>query len=313
MDPPTQEKDEMDMDKIYVDLEKLKKQINDFIYTVEGENTEEPKRKKIKTLTTKTKRLLLQHKEIKEELQYYESMYRKALIKNAKRLKREMKRDKLKLNDLKEKCRTQDVHVEVTLMKMKHKEADKTGRPSLTERSIAKGTFFKGTSPTIKDKLKIKMKTSKKPAVRKIFKQKSTRLSDNIKIQIQKNKETGQRELFFFNPNKTKERFSDLVQRKEIKPNNFRECRIMLQKLTEEQTRQYTGEKKSEPRKNPQKSPGSSPQNRKSKSLSAKSNWRIRIPKAVLEESQSEEQNFKLNTSDNATKAKRKRSTDKQN
>ncbi|XP_076288602.1 uncharacterized protein LOC143213035 [Lasioglossum baleicum] len=308
MESPTQEKDEQDMEKIYVDLEQLKKRINHFIYTVEGDNAGEPK--KIKTLTTKTQRLLVQHKQVKEELQRYENEYRKALMKNAKILKRTLKRDERKLEDLKEKCKTQGVQVEVAMLKMNRndKEPKKTRRP-IEERSDKR--VIKGKYSTIKDKIKIKMRTKNKPAGRNIFKQKSTRRSDNIKIQIQKNKETGERELFFFNSSNAKERFSNLMQQKEVKSNNFRECRIMLQKLTEEQAKKYTDKKNPEQRKVPRKSQESLPDNSIRKSSGVEPNWQIRIPKAVLEESQSDLQKMS-NTSDVASGTKRPRSPDKQ-
>lgn len=291
MESPIRETDEADMDKIYVELEQLKKRIDRFICTVERDSGEEPRRKKIKTLTTKTKRLLMQHKVVKEELEYYENVYRKALGKNAKSLKRELRRDQRKLEDLKEKCRTQGVQVEVAVLEMNHKKQPE-------KRKRTNGSVFKGVNPKIKDKIKIQMRTKNKPAGRNIFKQKNPRLGDNIKIQIQKNNDTGRRELVFFNSGKAKQRFSNLVQKNEATSSNFRECRIMLQKLTEEQARRYIGEKKS-------------PENGKRKSADDKSDWQIRIPREVLEESQNEAQIAELNTSESSTKPKRPRSTEK--
>lgn len=298
MESPAYEKDALGIEKIHVDLEKLKKRINQFIFTVEGENAGETRHKTIKTLTTKTKRLLMQHKQVQEELQRYETEYRKALLKKAKILKKTLKQDKKKLEELKEKCRSDGVQVEDAMLNRFHKERN---GPIV---KLTEGKKY----PTIKDKIKIRMRMKPKPAGRNIFKQKNPRRSDNIKIHIQKNMETGQRQLVFFKTSKAKERFSNLVQQKEVKSDKFRECRILLQKLTDEQAKKYTDKKKPEPRK----SPGFSPGNAERRSSGVKPDWHIRIPRIILEESESEQQKINPNTPDTEPTTKRTRSADKQ-
>ncbi|XP_031846582.1 uncharacterized protein LOC116433050 [Nomia melanderi] len=337
MDLTTHKDGSYDMDKIYIDLELLKQRINYLVHAEGGMKMNDQRTKKIKMLTTKSKRLSVQHEEIKRELQYYEHLYKKVLTKIVKDKETEIEQDKKKLEELKEKCKKLDVQVGGDLLlnlqdtkTEKSKSLDVTVRDDLSplnvqntktkrrRRSIVmvrnkkKKTLFEGKNTSIKDKIKIKIKENAKSKRRKlsrILKEKNTRINDKIKIQIQRNKKSGSRELFFLNDGNTRQAFSNLVQKKENNPSNIRECSITLNKLTEEQAKLYTTEKKLiEQRKNQQISQESSSQNNKTKSPATKPNWHIRIPRAVFEESQQEIQNFKLNVSDNATNVKRTRS-----
>nr|XP_033323504.1 uncharacterized protein LOC117218892 [Megalopta genalis] len=302
MHTTTRKRNKPNIDKISGNLEQLKEQINDFIYTVEGKNAKEPKCRMIKVLTTKTKHLLKQHKELKQELQYYENMYKKALVKNVQNLKSEIKENQIKLRNLKKKCQKIDVQVQFPPLKIQDRRTENSKRSTTIVRNTKNRKVFKDLNPRpVKDKL-IKIRSQMKRAGRKNFKQKRTRINNNIKIRIKTN-ETGGRELYFFKTNKTKQSFSNLVQEKENKISSFRECRITLQKLTEEQARRYTTEKKSVVQQQNQELP---PKTRRSKLSNAKLNWQIRIPRSVLEESQ-KIQNFKLNVPNHTTNGKRTR------
>ncbi|KZC06071.1 hypothetical protein WN55_07157 [Dufourea novaeangliae] len=107
--------------------------------------------------------------------------------------------------------------------------------------------------------------------------------------------------MFFINDGKTQRSFCDLMKKKEKKPLHLQECRIMLQKLTEEETKLYTNGKHlvEQPRKNQYISQQSLSQSSESRSVNSKPTWRIRIPKSVLNESQNEIDNSNSNESSN--------------
>lgn len=325
-----------DMEKIYEDLALLRQRINYLVHAEGGMKMNDQKTKKIKMLTIRKKRLSTQHEEIKKELQYFEHLYEKALTKMVENKKTEIEQDKKKLEDLKEKCKMLDVQVDVLPLNVQDAKTEKSKSLYVTvrddllslnvqdvktkkpkRRSIVmvqnkkKKTLFKGKNTSIKDKIKIKIKENtklKKRNLARILKEKNTRVNDKIQIKIERNKTSGKREMFFVNDSNARRTFSNLVQKKENNPSNIRECSITLKKLTEEQAKLYITEKKLIEQKNRQISQESSSQNNKTKLPTTKPNWNIRIPRSVLDESQKEIQNFKLNLSDNTTNVKRTRS-----
>ncbi|XP_078039843.1 uncharacterized protein LOC144471559 [Augochlora pura] len=294
-----------DIDQIYGNLKQLKQQINDFIYMVEGKNVEKPKHRKIQVLTKKTKHLLNQHKELKRELRYYENIYKKALVKNVRSLKSEIKENQIKLRNLKEKCRKTDVQIEFPPLKIQDRRTEDSKKSTTIVQNTERGTVLRDlNSKPVRNKL-IKITTQTEQISRKNFKKKRRTINNNnnIKIQVKKNK-IGKRELFFFKANKTTRSLSDLIKKKGNQISSFRECRITLQKLTEEQVRQYTTERKLIEQQQNQEL---SPKTNQSKSSNANLNWQIRIPKSVLEESQKIQkiQNFKLNVPKRRTSGRR--------
>ena len=259
------------VNKIQIILNVLKKQIDEYTFNeVNMKSLENSMRnRRIEKLTMEAKRLSAQFEKIRKEIRRYEKKYEKALKKKVKHMKLQIQEDTLKLDVLRK--RYDDLDGNMTIQPLTMRGARRKLR-------------------NVENPLGI----TKQGRVHK------------IKIKIKKNDKLGRREMLFVNDENTQQTVTGLVTSKErIRTLKTRECRIALERLTEEQTRRYIGRKRLgqqdlkkkqiKYKKKKQISRESLKSVGDKQSTKATPNWHIKIPKSVLEESQKVDRNSKTN------------------
>lgn len=255
-------------DKIQMIFEMLKQQINEYdIISKNKISRTELRKQKIQKLVTEEKHLSTEFQKIKKELKCYEKKYEKALKKKVKLLKIQIEEDRRKLEATKQKYYKLETYVNIA-EKVKSKKKNKP--------------------------LKVKMMLPK-------FIQKNLPLSKKIKIKIKKNEKLGRREMHFINDingqNVSSNLPSNLV--KIIKPSmNTRECKIVLQRLTEEQMNKYISQNRLGQERITKKriTRDSLKKNNGNEINTICPRWHIKIPKSVFQESLLRINNFNLNS-----------------
>ena len=265
-----------DVNKIQIILNVLKKQIDEYSFNAENMKSMEKsmRNQRIEKLTMEAKRLSDQFEKIRKEIRRYEKKYEKALKRKVKHMKMQIQEDALKLDVLRQKYNNLDSNMIVEPLTMK--------RPKRNLRNVENPLGTRGKVH------KTKLKFRSGPINRK------------IKIKIKKNEKLGRREILFVNDGNAQQTVTGIVTSKE-RPRtlNTRECRITLERLTEEQTRRYIGRKRLG-QQQPKNVQIKKKKKKKKKQISRKSpkpvddsrstettpNWHIKIPKSVLEESQ---------------------------
>ncbi|XP_076238183.1 uncharacterized protein LOC143181570 [Calliopsis andreniformis] len=270
----TAEKDD-NINKIQIILSMLKKQIDQYGFREDNtkSKTDLMRGQRIKKLTMEAKDLLNQYHKIKKEIHHYEKKLEKTLKKTVKHMKIQVVEDQMKLESLKEQ------YTEAT-----HQADAEKGGPKKKTRLYLKS----GNNNRI---------TRLRP--RPMFMQRMTSHNKKIKIKIKTNKKLGRREITFVNDDQ--QSITKLVKNVEpTKALNTRECKITLQKLTEEQTRRYIGQKQKrmvKTRRKQKQTSNESSQRANRKQSRQEPNWHIKIPRSVLEESQKESSSSELNVS----------------
>lgn len=272
MDVVKNTKEDSNEDKIWAVLEILKKRVDQ--YELEKEDTQSEveltRNKRIQKLVMEERHLSAQFEKIRKEIKRYERKYEKVLKKKVKIMKSLIKEDQDKLDGI----------------KRQYQELNMNGNVSL----FAIDSSKKGKSKKIKNTIKVKTMMPK-------FRQKTMPLSKKIRIKIKRNEKLGRREMHFVNEsNGQSNAFMDLV--KVVKPmtTNTRECRITLQRLTEEQMNRYFSQKRlGEQQRKRKRSTRELPKVVNENRVIVKPKWHIKIPKSVLDESQQELQTNDLN------------------
>ncbi|CAL7940096.1 unnamed protein product [Xylocopa violacea] len=271
MDIVTSTKRNSNEDSIQAVLDVLKKQIDqyDLVNKKSKLRSALTRSQRIQKLMMEEKQLSLQFSQIRKEIKHYERKYEKVLKKKVKLMRIQIKEDQNKLEQIKQRYRELDTKVDV--------------------------------EPRDVEKVKkLKSKKARKPIkVRAIkFRQKHVPLSKKIRIKIKRNEKLGRREMHFISDGNGPDSFTDLVKVVQPMTVNTRECRIMLQRLTEEQMNRYTSKKRLEQQREKQKRITRRSVQKTGVNAVAvvRPNWHIRIPKSVFEESQKEFQNTDLNT-----------------
>ncbi|XP_076173397.1 uncharacterized protein LOC143149710 isoform X2 [Ptiloglossa arizonensis] len=231
----------------------------------------------IKTLMTKTKRLLNRYLKIKKELNYYEETYEQALKSRIKLMKMHMQEDKLKLNVLKQRCNELDTHMGFKPLDRKRTKEQHSERRSKMSKTIKK----------------------MKPK----FKQKNSPINEKIKIKIMKNKKLGNHKIFFINDDNVQHTFINPIKVTEPETLNFRECRIELERISDKQAEQYIRRKCIDQHctKKEQTSQKILQNINKNELRKINQNWHTKIPKSILEQIQTN-QNFDFIENTNLTK-----------
>lgn len=256
------QKDSNDEDGIQTILEILKKQIDQYDTTKKNPKSkaELTRGQRIQKLMMEEKHLTVQFEQIKKELKRYERKYEKGLKKKVKLMKMQISENKQKLEVTKQKY----FELDMQLAPLKLKRAKKT-----------------------KTILKVKTMPPK-------FKQKNIPHSKKIRIKIKNNVKLDKREMHFVNDVNEQSAFKNLVEPMAV---NIRECRIIVQRLTEEQMNKHVDQKRLDQsqirkrritRESSQKINGN-------EINTILPNWQIKIPKSVFEESQKENKNYDLN------------------
>lgn len=253
-------------DKIQMIFEMLKQQIDEYdIISKEEISRTELRKQKIQKLVTEEKHLSTEFQKIKKELKRYEKKYEKALKKKVKLLKIQIEEDRRKLEATKQKYYKLETYVNIT-EKVKSKKKNKP--------------------------LKVKMMLPK-------FIQKNLPLNKKIKIKIKKNEKLGRREMHFINDINGQSVSSNLPSNlvKIIKPPmNTRECKIVLQRLTEEQMNKYISQNRLGQEKKKRITRDSFKKNNGNEISTICPSWHIKIPKSVFQESLLRINNFNLNS-----------------
>lgn len=256
-------------DKIQMIFEMLKQQIDEYniISKKNKISRTELRKEKIQKLVTEEKHLSTEFQKIKKELKRYEKKYEKALKKKVKLLKIQIEEDRRKLEATKQKYYKLETYVNIA-EKIKSKKKSKP--------------------------LKVKMMLPK-------FIQKNLPLSKKIKIKIKKNEKLGRREMHFINDINGQSVSSNLSSNlvKIIKPTmNTRECKIVLQRLTEEQMNKYISQNRLSQERITKKriTRDSLKKNNENEISTIYPRWHIKIPKSVFQESLLRINNFNLNS-----------------
>ncbi|XP_017882039.1 uncharacterized protein LOC108626099 [Ceratina calcarata] len=227
-----------------------------------------PRSERIEQLMLEERRLSEANEKIRKQLKHYEKRYEKALKKKVKAMKMHLEDGQQKLEVIKQRCQELDKALDANPYKVGR--ARKTGKQPKVNKSV------------------IKVRTMKP----KQFRQTTLPITKQIKIKISRNE--GNREMHFVNESNStgngplsRNAFTDLVKIVQPVTVNTRECRIMLQRLTEEQMKLYKNQK--QPDQTPKKRKRQTPQKVNEDRLSIiQPKWHIKIPKSVFEESQRE-------------------------
>lgn len=255
-------------DKIQMIFGMLKQQIDEYdIISKDKISRTALRKQKIKKLVTEEKHLSTEFQKIKKELKRYEKKYEKALKKKVKLLKIQIEEDRRKLEATKQKYYKLETYVNIA-EKVKSKKKSKP--------------------------LKVKMMLPK-------FIQKNLPLSKKIKIKIKKNEKLGRREMHFINDINGQTVSSNLSSNllKIIKPTiNTRECKIVLQRLTEEQMNKYISQNRLGQERITKKriTRDSLKKNNGNEISMICPNWHIKIPKSIFQENLLRINNFNLNS-----------------
>ena len=274
------------VNKIQIILNVLKKQIDEYAFNEENMKSMENsmRNRRIEKLTMEAKRLSVQFEKIRKEIRRYEKKYEKALKKKVKHMKMQIQEDALKLDVLRQRYNNLDRNMTIQPLTMKGAKRNL--------RNVENPLGITKQGKVHKTKLKLR----------------SGPIKGKIKIKIKKNEKLGRREMLFVNDENTQQTVTGLVTSKERTRtlNTRRECRITLERLTEEQTRRYIGRKrlgqqelKKKQIKYKKKKKQISRESPKPvgdrQSTEATPKWHIKIPKSVLEESQKVDRNSKSN------------------
>ncbi|XP_031369432.1 uncharacterized protein LOC116186417 [Apis dorsata] len=255
-------------DKIQMIFGMLKQQIDEYdIISKDKISRTALRKQKIKKLVTEEKHLSTEFQKIKKELKRYEKKYEKALKKKVKLLKIQIEEDRRKLEATKQKYYKLETYVNIA-EKVKSKKKSKP--------------------------LKVKMMLPK-------FIQKNLPLSKKIKIKIKKNEKLGRPEMHFINDINGQTVSSNLSSNllKIIKPTiNTRECKIVLQRLTEEQMNKYISQNRLGQERITKKriTRDSLKKNNGNEISMICPNWHIKIPKSIFQENLLRINNFNLNS-----------------
>ncbi|OAD58078.1 hypothetical protein WN48_00878 [Eufriesea mexicana] len=258
-------------DKIRSVFEMLKKQIDQYDIANEDIKSKEEltRSERIQKLVMQEKHLSTEFAQIRKEIKRYERKYEKVLKKKVKLMKMQIKEDQDKLKIIKQKYHELDTQIDITPYKM---EKTKKAKPK------------KRSKP-------IKVKTMKPK-----FKQKNVPLIKKIQINIKRNEKLGKREMHFVNNTNRPNSFTDLINIVKPITMNTRECKIMLQRLTEEQMNKYVSQKRLSQQIEQKRTVLDTPQKIKENGTSTVyPNWHIKIPKSIFEESQKESDNSDKN------------------
>ncbi|KAF3429374.1 hypothetical protein E2986_03190 [Frieseomelitta varia] len=267
MDVVSNQKDNNDEGGIQTILEMLKKQIDRYDTTKENPKSkaELTRVQRIQKLMMEEKHLTTQFEQIKKELKRYERKYEKGLKKKVKFMKMQIAENKQKLEVTKQKY----FELNMQLAPFKLKRAKKT-----------------------KTILKVKTMPPK-------FKQKNIPHSKKIRIKIKNNVKLDKREMHFVKDVNEQNAFKNLKVTPLVEPMavNIRECKIIVQRLTEEQMNKYVDQKRLDQSqiRNRRITRESSQKINGNEINTILPNWQIKIPKSVFEESQKENKNYDLN------------------
>ncbi|KAK1134448.1 hypothetical protein K0M31_007237 [Melipona bicolor] len=264
MDMVSNQKDNNGEGGIQRILEMLKEQIDQYDTTKKNPKSkvELTRDQRIQKLMMEEKHLTAQFEQIKKELKRYERKYEKRLKKKVKLMKMQIAENKQMLEITKQKY----FELNTQLAPFKLKKAKKT-----------------------KTILKVKTISPK-------FKQKNIPHSKKIRIKIRNNVKLDKREIHFVNDVNEQSALKNLVKITSLME-PFRECRIMLQRLTKQQMNKYVDQKRlvhSQIRK--RRITRESLQKINGNEINTICpNWQIKIPKSVFEESQKENKKYDLN------------------
>ncbi|XP_050474401.1 mRNA export factor GLE1-like [Bombus huntii] len=249
-------------DKIETILNMLRNQVDQY-NTVKEDNPSEPKLttdQRIQQLVMEEKQLSTQFQKVRKELRFYERKYEKMLKKRVRHIKIQIKEDLKKLKEIKEKYFELHSQLETessTLEKAKEKESEEASNP-----------------------LNVNTLSSQ-------LKQNDIPLSSKIKISIKKNENSCSSEIHFVHDINGQNAFTNLVEIVKPVALNTRECKIILQKLTEEQINKYIDQKRLGQPQIEYKEITQDCLQEINKSIVCPK-WHIKIPRSVFEESQKE-------------------------
>lgn len=250
---------------IQITLNVLKNHINKYeVQKCSTSKQDVTRSRRIEDLIMEEKRLSQQFYQIKKEIRRYERRYEKILKKKVKLMSTQIKDDLYRLNTLKEKYNELNEQLNKNETDKEKKEHSK--KPCKVRR-IKKGL--------------------------RTFKQKIVPFSRKIKIKIKQNEKLGRREILFVNDSNTQQSLNKEVNVAKSNGLNTRECKVVLDKLSEERINQIIEQRENQ-QKNKQTSVNSSQRNNESEAAD-KPNWRIKIPKSVFEEIQKEDRGTVLN------------------
>ncbi|XP_073967819.1 uncharacterized protein isoform X2 [Bombus fervidus] len=249
-------------DKIETILNMLRNQV-DQCSTVKEDKPTEPELttdQRIQQLVMEEKQLSTQFQKVRKELRHYEKKYEKMLRKKVRRMKIQIKEDCKKLKETKQKY--------FELLSQLDTESSKLEILEEKKSEEANNSLNVNTLPSQ-------------------FNQNDISLSRKIKISIKKNENSCSSEIHFVHDIHGQNAFTNLV--KFVKPItlNTRECRIMLQKLTEEQINRYIDQKRLSQPQIEYKEITQDCLQEINESIVCP-NWHIKIPRSVFEESQKE-------------------------
>ena len=249
-------------DKIETILNMLRNQA-DQCSTVEEDKPLEPELtmdQRIQQLVMEEKQLSTKFQKVRKELRHYEKKYERTLRKKVKRMKVQIKEDCRKLKEIKQKYLELLSQLDTESSKLEIQEEEKSEEAS--------------------NSLNVDMLSSQ-------LNRNDISLSRKIKISIKNNENSCSSEIHFVHGINGQNAFTNLV--KLVKPMtlNTRECRIILQKLTEEQINRYIDQKRLSQPQIEYKEITQDCLQEINKSIVCP-NWHIKIPKSVFEESQKE-------------------------
>ena len=269
----TNQKDNNNEGQIQTILEMLKEQIDQYDTRKKDlkSKVESRRHQRIQKLIMEEKHLSVQFEQIKKELKRYERKYEKSLKKKVKLMKMQIAENKQKLE-------------------------------------VTKQKYFELDTQLVPLKLKIpkKMKLNRTKTILKVktmppkFKQKNIPHNKKIKIKIKNNVKLDKHEMHFVNDVNGQSAFKNLVKTTPlVEPMavNIRECRIMLQRLTEERLNKYLDQKRLDQSQIGKKriTRDSLQKINENEVNTILPNWQIKIPKSVFEESQKENKKYDLN------------------
>lgn len=255
------EKDNNDEGGIQRILEMLKKQIDQYDTTEKNPKSkvELTRDQRIQKLMMEEKHLTVQFEQIKKELKRYERKYEKRLKKKVKLMKMQIAENKQMLEITKQKY--SELNMQLTPLKKVKKK-----------------------------KTVLKLKT-----IPPKFKQKNIPHSKKIRIKIRNNVKLDKREMHFVNDVNEQSALNNLVKMTSLME-PFRECRIILQRLTKQQINKYVDQKRLvESQIGKRRIIRESLQEINGNEINTICpNWQIKIPKSVFEESQKENKKYDL-------------------
>ncbi|XP_050586771.1 myb-like protein X, partial [Bombus affinis] len=249
-------------DKIETILNMLRNQV-DQCSTVEENKTSEPELttdQRIQQLVMEEKQLSTQFQKVRKELRYYERKYEKMLKKKVRHMKIQIKEDLKKLKEIKQKYFELYSQLDTESSKLEKAEEKKSedANNSLNANTLSSQ-----------------------------FKQNDIPLSSKIKISIKKNESSCSSEIHFVHDINGQNAFTNLVEIVKPMALNTRECKIILQKLTEEQISKYMDQKRLGQPQIEYKEIAQDCLQEMNKSI-VYPNWHIKIPRSIFEESQKE-------------------------